>query len=119
MTRHRVDLGSLAAMDLPEIDVDELERHLHAGAPVFDVREDDEWETVHIAEATLVPLGTVAESIDRFPRDRTVYVICAKGGRSARAAEYLRSHGVDAVNVAGGMGAWIDSGKPGVTSAGG
>lgn len=106
-------------MDLPEIDVDEFERHLHAGSPVFDVREDDEWEAVHIAGATLLPLGTVAESIDRFPRDRTSYVICAKGGRSARAVEYLRSNGIDAVNVAGGMGAWIESGKPRVTGAGG
>jgi rhodanese-related sulfurtransferase len=106
-------------MDVPEIDVDELERRLAAGAPVFDVREADEWATVHIDEATLVPLGTVTEAVDLFPTDRTVYVICAKGGRSARAAEFLRSQGIDAVNVAGGMGAWVESGKPSVSGVGG
>lgn len=106
-------------MDVPEIDVDELERQLASGAPVFDVREDDEWATVHIEGATLVPLGTVTEAVDRFPTDRTAYVICAKGGRSARAVEFLRSRGVDAVNVAGGIGAWVADGKPAVTGNGG
>lgn len=106
-------------MDLPEIDVDELETRLAAGAPVFDVREDDEWAAVHIDGATLIPLGTVTESVDRFPTDRTAYVICAKGGRSARAVEFLRAEGIDAVNVAGGMGAWVESGKPSVSGNGG
>ncbi len=106
-------------MDLPEIDVDELATQLAAGAPVFDVREDDEWAAVHIDGATLIPLGTVTESVDRFPTDRTAYVICAKGGRSARAVEFLRAEGIDAVNVAGGMGAWLEAGKPSASGNGG
>jgi rhodanese-related sulfurtransferase len=105
-------------MEIPEIEVDELERHMAGGAPVFDVRETDEWETAHIDGATLVPLSTVPESVGDFPSDRTVYVICAKGGRSARAVEFLRAEGVDAVNVAGGMGAWHQSGKPSSSGAG-
>lgn len=111
-------MATIDRMDLPEIDVDELERHLAGGAPLFDVREDDEYATAHIADATLIPLGTVPEHVDRFPTDRTTYVICAKGGRSARAVEFLRERGVDAVNVAGGMGAWIDAGKPSRSGAG-
>lgn len=106
-------------MDLPEVDVDELERQIAAGAPVFDVREDDEWAAAHIDGATLIPLGTVTASVDRFPANRTTYVICAKGGRSARAVEFLRSQGIDAVNVAGGMHAWIEAGKPARTDDGG
>ncbi len=99
-------------MDLPEIDVDELARHLAEGAPVFDVREEHEWETVHIDGATLIPLSTVPDVVERFPTDQPVYVICAKGGRSARAAEFLRTQNIDAINVAGGMGAWVDASKP-------
>ncbi|MDW3218363.1 MAG: rhodanese-like domain-containing protein [Acidimicrobiales bacterium] len=106
-------------MEIPEINVDELERHLAGGASVVDVREDDEWATAHIQGATLVPLGTVPDELEAFPTDATVYVICAKGGRSARAVEFLRSHAVDAVNVAGGMGAWLDAGKPAISGAGG
>jgi len=39
-----------------------------------------------------------------------VYVICAVGGRSRKAAELLISKGVDATNVAGGTKGWIDAG---------
>ena len=108
-------LASIARMDIPEIDVDELERHLTGGAPLFDVREDDEYATVHIDGAVLVPLSTVPDSVEAFPTDAAVYVICAKGGRSARAVEFLREQGVDAVNVTGGMTAWVDAGKPGLS----
>jgi rhodanese-related sulfurtransferase len=63
--------------------------------------------------------GDVTESVGAFPTDRTAYVICAKGGRSARAVEFLRGQGVDAVNVSGGMGAWVEAGKPSVPGIGG
>ena len=49
-----------------------------------------------------VPLATVPDELDDFPTEGPVYVICAAGGRSRRAAEFLRNNGVDAVNVAGG-----------------
>ena len=104
--------GYHSRMEVPEIDVDELERRLVEGAALFDVREDDEWATAHIRQATLIPLATVPEAVDRFSSGEPAYVICAKGGRSARAVELLRSQGIDAINVAGGMGAWIDAGKP-------
>ena len=35
-------------MDVPEIDVDELERQLEAGAVLIDVREPDEWVEVRV-----------------------------------------------------------------------
>jgi rhodanese-related sulfurtransferase len=54
----------------------------------------------------------VPERVGEVPTDRTVYVICARGGRSAKAVEHLRGQGVDAVNVAGGTLAWIDAGLP-------
>lgn len=99
-------------MDVPQIDVDELAR-LHAeGAPVIDVREHDEYATAHVPGASLVPLATVPDNLDRVPADDTVYVICAVGGRSLRAAEFYRARGIDAVNVAGGTAAWVEAGHP-------
>ena len=47
-----------------------------------------------------------------LPTDRPVYVICAVGGRSGQAAQFLAQHGVDAVNVAGGTGDWLAAGYP-------
>ncbi|HKH04375.1 MAG TPA: rhodanese-like domain-containing protein [Acidimicrobiales bacterium] len=99
-------------MEVPEIDVTELAEKRAAGAPLIDVREPDEYEDAHVPGAHLVPLGTVPERLDEVPTDTTVYVICAKGSRSMRAAEFYRQQGIDAVNVAGGTTAWVDAGHP-------
>ena len=103
-------------MDVPEIDIPAL-ADLHASGPMLiDVREPDEYTEAHVPGATLIPLATVPEHLDQVPRDGTVYVICAVGGRSRRAAEYYRTQGIDAVNVAGGTMAWMEAGQP--TSSG-
>ena len=53
--------------DIPEIDIDELERRRAAGAAVFDVREADEYTEVRIPGAVLVPLASVrASSVSGF-----------------------------------------------------
>ncbi|HEY2996932.1 MAG TPA: rhodanese-like domain-containing protein [Acidimicrobiales bacterium] len=100
-------------MDVPEIDIAELAR-LRAGAdvPLIDVREPDEYTEAHVPGAQLVPLATVPEQLDAVPAEGTVYVICARGSRSQRAAEFYRQQGIDAVNVAGGTLAWVDAGQP-------
>jgi rhodanese-related sulfurtransferase len=99
-------------MDVPEIDVAELAKLRAEGAPLIDVREPDEYETAHVPGATLIPLATVPDNLDQVPSDEPVYVICAKGGRSLRAAEFYRANGIEAVNVAGGTTAWVDAGEP-------
>jgi len=98
--------------DIPEIDVQELAVRRQAGAPVIDVREDDEVAEARIPGVHHIPLGEVVERTDEVPRDGTVYVVCARGGRSAKAVEHYRSLGIDAVNVAGGTLGWIDAGLP-------
>lgn len=99
-------------MDIPEVDVAELATRRAGGAPVIDVREDDEFATARVPDAHHIPLGQVVERIDEVPTDGTVYVICARGERSAKAVEHYRRQGIDAVNVAGGTLAWIDAGLP-------
>jgi rhodanese-related sulfurtransferase len=99
-------------MDVPEIDVAELARVRAAAVPLIDVREPDEYTAAHVPGALLVPLATVPDRLADVPAEGTVYVICAKGARSLRAAEFYRSQGIDAVNVAGGTTAWVDAGQP-------
>jgi rhodanese-related sulfurtransferase len=41
-------------------------------------------------------------------------VHCKLGGRSAKAVELLASHGIDAVNVEGGIDAWSEQIDPSV-----
>jgi|SRR5690606_35668216 len=99
-------------MDVPEIDVTELARLRAGEVPLVDVREPHEYEEAHVPGAVLMPLSTVTDGVGRLPGDATEYVICAAGGRSRRAAEFFRTRGIDAVNVAGGTHAWVDAGHP-------
>ena len=102
---------SIGPVQVPEVDITSLRQRLDEGAPLFDVRQPDEYEEAHAPGARLVPLGEVPERLDEFPTDQTVYVICRSGGRSAKAVEHLRANGVDAVNVGGGTLAWIEAGN--------
>ena len=97
-------------MDVPEVDVAELAARHAEGAAIIDVREDAELAKARVPGVVHIPLGQVVERIDEVPTDGTVYVICASGARSAKAAEHYRRQGIDAVNVAGGTLAWIDAG---------
>jgi rhodanese-related sulfurtransferase len=99
-------------MPVPEIDVHELATLREHGAILLDVRNPDEWEGARVPDVPLIPLAELPGRVDEVPQGEPLYVICAGGGRSAKAAELLRSQGVDAVNVAGGTRAWIEAGYP-------
>lgn len=101
-----------AMSDIPEIDVATLAERIREGVVLVDVREGDEYAAARVPGAHHIPLGEVVERAGEIPVTGTVYVICARGGRSMKAAEHLRSVGVDAVNVAGGTQGWIDAGLP-------
>lgn len=73
---------------------------------LLDVREPDEFEEAHIPGSVLIPLGSLQRRLNEVPKDRQVVVICSVGGRSARATHFLRDHGVEAVNLHGGMRSW-------------
>ncbi|MEX2292526.1 MAG: rhodanese-like domain-containing protein [Acidimicrobiales bacterium] len=98
--------------DIPEIDVTQLAVRRREGAALVDVREPSEFAAGRVPGGQLIPLGEVAARVAEVPRDGTVYVICAGGGRSAKAVEHLRAQGIDAVNVAGGTRSWIEAGFP-------
>jgi molybdopterin-guanine dinucleotide biosynthesis protein A/rhodanese-related sulfurtransferase len=95
-----------------EIDVDTLDELDPTEIQLIDVREADEFEEARVRGTVHVALGTVPDALESLDRSRTVYVICASGGRSMRAAEFLVDAGFDAVNVAGGTKGWIASGRP-------
>jgi rhodanese-related sulfurtransferase len=99
-------------VDVPEIDVAQLASLVEEGAYVLDVRNPDEYTEAHVPGVTLIPLPEVPDRTAEVPTDRPVYVICAAGGRSRKAAEFLIPLGVDASNVAGGTNAWIEAGNP-------
>ncbi|WP_336921599.1 rhodanese-like domain-containing protein [Aquipuribacter sp. SD81] len=99
--------------EVPTVDVTDVPDD----AVVLDVREDDEWQAGHAPGALHVPLNQVPERLDELP-DGELHVVCRSGGRSARATAWLNQNGYEAVNVAGGMGAWREAGRPLVSEDG-
>lgn len=79
-------------------------------AQVIDVRQDFEWEAGRIAGATHIPLETLPERAAEIDRERTVIFQCRSGARSAMATEAFRASGIDAVNLEGGLEAWVQKG---------
>lgn len=98
---------------VPEISVDDLAALGVVGkdVTVVDVREVDEVARLAVPGAVNLPLTELVARVDEVP-DGRVYVMCAAGGRSAQAVEYLTARDYDVVNVAGGIFAWDAAGLP-------
>lgn len=70
-------------------------------AVLVDVREEAEWKQGHIEGAKLLPLSTLKDAKDadrvkkQLPAEKIIYVHCAAGVRSLRAAEILKQQGFD------------------------
>ena len=89
-----------------------------ADATILDVREDYEWVAGHAEGAVHIPLDQLPARLGDLDPDDDLYVICRTGGRSFRAAQWLVGQGYSAMNVAGGMDQWLESGKPLVSDSG-
>jgi adenylyltransferase/sulfurtransferase len=99
----------------PSIEVGELSALVGAGevdgrrAVLLDVREAGERAIVTLPGDAWLPVGEVraGASVPGLPAGARVYVYCKSGSRSAEAVDLLRARGVDAVNVEGGVLAWV------------
>ncbi len=101
--------GSLLAMILPALTVQELKAELDSGRSLFllDVREPDEVAMGAIPGVVPVPMGQVASRLSEVPTDQDVVVICRSGGRSGRITEQLLASGYTRVrNLSGGTMSW-------------
>jgi sulfur-carrier protein adenylyltransferase/sulfurtransferase len=98
-----------------EISAVELKQRLDKGdaLKIVDVREPHEYQINKIEGSTLIPLGDIEKRyVELDPSDELV-LHCKMGGRSAKAAEFLRSKGFTKVlNLSGGILAWIDKVDP-------
>ena len=70
---------------------------------LVDVREVEEFETLHLEGAQNLPLSQLTDTYDQLDKDLLHYVICKSGMRSARACQFLAEQGYDVINVQGGM----------------
>ena len=102
---------------------DDVAAELAAGAALLvDLREEDERKRVGtIPEAIPAPRGMLEFWADptspyhrpEFDPEARIILVCASGGRSALAADTLRTLGFERVaHLDGGVKAWIASGRP-------
>ena len=79
-------------------------------ALLIDVRRDDEWSNGHAVGAIHLVLDRIMRG--ELPTKDTstkLYLYCASGGRSSRAATYLKGKGFTVENL-GGLSSWRRSG---------
>jgi molybdopterin/thiamine biosynthesis adenylyltransferase/rhodanese-related sulfurtransferase/molybdopterin converting factor small subunit len=98
-----------------EITSVELKQRLDRGdaLKIVDVREPNEYQINRIAGSVLIPLGDVPKRYNELNPNDEIVVQCKVGGRSAKAADFLRSVGFKRVlNLKGGILDWIDKVDP-------
>ncbi|KXS31353.1 MAG: Rhodanese domain protein [Candidatus Gallionella acididurans] len=87
----------------------------HKSAVVLDVREPGEYESGHVLNSKLIPLGKLKERIGELEKykDHSIVVLCRSGNRSGTACFILGKHGFNqAYNLAGGIQAWKKANLP-------
>ncbi len=73
---------------------------------VVDVREQEEYDALHLDGVTFLPLSELLDRYTELDKAQAYYVICKSGRRSARACQFLEEQGYDVTNVQGGMDAF-------------
>jgi adenylyltransferase/sulfurtransferase len=106
---------SVTANTATEIASVELKQRLDRGdaLTIVDVREPNEYQINRIAGSVLIPLGDIPKRYNELNPNDEIVVHCKVGGRSAKAADFLRSVGFKRVlNLKGGILDWIDKVDP-------
>ena len=110
------DLVDEARQKIHEVTPREVLDLLNRSAPVIylDVREPNEWNLGHLPNAMHIPRGNLESNIEaRADRSETIVIYCARGNRSALAADTLQQMGyTDVASMAEGFGGWIAIGGP-------
>src|SRR5579862_6514686 len=106
---------SITVDNATEITSVELKQRLDRGdkLTIIDVREPNEYQINRIAGSTLIPLGEIPRRYAELDPNDEFVMQCKMGGRSAKAADFLRSVGFKRVlNLKGGILDWIDKVDP-------
>jgi rhodanese-related sulfurtransferase len=110
-------LFSCKAQQKSALNASEFEKALQqTNIQILDVRTAGEFQNGHIQNALQANWNNQPEFTSRIQhvdKDKPVYVYCLAGGRSAAAANWLRSNGYKEVyELSGGMNAWRAASKP-------
>jgi rhodanese-related sulfurtransferase len=68
---------------------------------IIDVREVEEVAAGKIPGAVNIPLGLLEFRLHELDKAKEYIIVCRSGGRSAHAAQFLKSHGYNVFNMTG------------------
>lgn len=110
-------LPSAYGQDKEKLSIDEFEVKLHQTpeSQLVDVRTPEEFKKNHVKGALNVNINSdeFEKQVAALDKTKPVMVYCLSGGRSAKAAEYMRKQGFKEVyEMEGGMMQWTAQKKP-------
>ncbi len=94
------------------------ERVANKSAVLLDVREQNEWDAGHLADAQFLPLSkmkdaaAVADALAPLPKDKPIYLHCRSGGRVLQFADIVAGKGYDIRPLKAGYDRLVESGFP-------
>lgn len=108
------DLIAEAKARIKEITpAESLRIHKEDPSVVFlDCREPNEWNLGRIPGSVFLARGNIEGNVEaRIPRDSKVIIYCARGNRSALAADTMQQMGYeDVASMSEGFIGWVDAG---------
>jgi adenylyltransferase/sulfurtransferase len=103
-----------ATASIVDMTPEELKQRLDAGDDLFvlDVRDPHEYQICNLG-GHLIPLNDLPKRVGELDPSREIVVHCKLGGRSAKAADFLKQAGFNRVhNLTGGINAWSERVDP-------
>ena len=98
---------------MAKINVDELrlitKEGVAEGSIIVDIRNEEEYELASIPQSINIPMGTLADNIEKLSAYKNIYVYCNTDARSSDACSTLMATGLsnNIVCVEGGISAWM------------
>ncbi|MFD0999772.1 thioredoxin [Ohtaekwangia kribbensis] len=110
-------LSAVHAQDKQQLSVDEFETKLNQTpeSQLVDVRTPEEFRKNHIKGAFNININSdeFEKQVAALDKTKPILVYCLSGGRSAKAAAYMRKQGFSKVyEMDGGMMQWTAQNKP-------
>jgi rhodanese-related sulfurtransferase len=99
-------------MSETELSPQRVQELIDEGAQLVDVREPFEHEAGRIAGDRHIEFDKLAAQAGTLERERPIVFYCRSGQRSGVAVEAFRGGGYEAYNLAGGLLAWVEVGRP-------
>lgn len=106
------DMVAAAKQHITEINVTKAKQLIAEGnLSIIDTREENEYTAGHLDQAVPLPRGVLEFKIGTIPeladKAKTVLIYCRTGGRSALAAQSMKTLGyANVLSMAGGYEAW-------------